>query len=120
MAELEIYSDINLETPLTKLKLTNKEAVQQAVKTILTTFDGFRLFRPELYIQLDDLVFETMDDLTSFMVENLIISELENHEPRITVLDVQFDTDNERKLLGVTVTYSILGFDDQQQEKVRI
>jgi phage baseplate assembly protein W len=116
---LEIYSDIPLDnTEIYPYKVLNEEAVKQAITMILTAFDGLRLFRPELDVSLEDLLFNPMDVITEQAVTNEVIIKLEEFDSRISVEEVVFDRDERNETLNVVVYYSIKGLDTNTREAV--
>jgi phage baseplate assembly protein W len=119
---LEIYSDIPLENTETyPHKILNEESVKQAITMMLTAFDGLRLFRPELDMSLDDLLWDNLDDVLEFTLTSHIIANLEAFDSRIIINDVVFKKDQINSRLEVTIYYSIKGFEeDNIKEKTVI
>jgi len=74
------------------LKLARGEQdVDQAIRLILGTAPGERPMRPEFGCGVHDHVFDAVDAYTVGRLEHAIRVALERWEPRIEVLDVDFD-----------------------------
>jgi phage baseplate assembly protein W len=65
--------------------------VEQAMSIILSTAPGERPMRPEFGCGVHDYVFDVLDARTLGRMEAEIRQALERWEPRIDVLDVDFD-----------------------------
>lgn len=74
------------------LKLAHGEQdVEQAIRLVLGTAPGERPMRPEFGCGVHDHVFEAVDAYTVGSLEHEIRVALARWEPRIEVLDVDFD-----------------------------
>ena len=91
------------------LKLVRGEQdVEQAIRLILGTAPGERPMRPEFGCGVHDYVFETVDAYTVGRLEHEIRVALERWEPRIEVLDVDFDLARaERGELLIDIGYRV-------------
>src|ERR671915_1684863 len=65
--------------------------VDQAIQLILSTAPGERPMRPEFGCGVHDFVFDTIDAGTVARMETEIRAALDHWEPRIEVVDVDFD-----------------------------
>jgi phage baseplate assembly protein W len=70
------------------------EDVSEAITLILGTAPGERPMRPEFGCGIHDYIFETIDAFTMARLEQEIRTALDRWEPRIEVLDVDFDVSN--------------------------
>ena len=87
------YSDflVNLNAhPETKAltKNTNDEAVKKAVRNLILTNKGERLYNPEFGCDLRNLLFENMNEMTAEEIRLKIADALTKHEPRVRVIDI--------------------------------
>jgi phage baseplate assembly protein W len=57
-----------------------------------------------------------MDSITASVVRDEIVQTIENHEPRVDLIDVFVDPDFDGNELNVTVQYYIVGADIPPQE----
>jgi phage baseplate assembly protein W len=71
--------------------VSDAEDVEQAIGIILSTAPGERVMRPEFGCGAHDEVFEVVDATTVGRLEVAVRSALDRWEPRIEVLDIDFD-----------------------------
>ena len=91
MANLQkIYSDLDLT--FRRLPVTNdvalsydEQAVIRSVRNLLLTGFYERPFRPNLGSNLNKLLFEPADQLTSNLIESEVRDVISNFEPRVTI-----------------------------------
>ena len=70
--------------------------VDQAIHLILSTAKGERPMRPEFGCGVHDFVFDTIDATTVAQMEGEVRDALDHWEPRIEVIDVDFDLSGRR------------------------
>lgn len=80
-----IYSDLNPFNPTQKPDLRDVEAIYASLFNILNTRKGERLFLPEFGVDLQDQLFELMDDITAVGVLREVIEGIEKFEPRVII-----------------------------------
>ena len=78
-----IYSDINSIDPLKNPLSINVKAVFNSIYNILNTRPGERLFLPTFGCDIEDVLFEPMDEGTSLVIYQRIIEAIETWEPRV-------------------------------------
>jgi phage baseplate assembly protein W len=79
--------------------------VEEAIAIVLGTAPGERPMRPEFGCGAHDYVFETVDAYTLGRIEYEVRVALDRWEPRIEVLDIEFDlggVDDGRLLIDIT------------------
>jgi phage baseplate assembly protein W len=82
--------------------------VDQAIQLILGTAPGERPMRPEFGCGVHDFVFDTIDAGTVARMETEIRSALDRWEPRIEVIDLDFDLGGvERGELLINIAYRL-------------
>jgi Bacteriophage baseplate protein W len=82
--------------------------VEQAIQLILSTAPGERPMRPEFGCGVHDFVFDTIDAATVARMETEIRSALDRWEPRVEVMELEFDLDGmDRGELMITITYRL-------------
>jgi Bacteriophage baseplate protein W len=69
-----------------------EEDIEEAITIILGTAPGERPMRPEFGCGIHDYIFETVDAYTIGRLETEIRLALDRWEPRIEVVDINFDT----------------------------
>ena len=111
---MAIYSDINQYDPQTKPLLIDESAVYQSIYNILTTKLGTRLFLPEFGSELEDILFEPMDELAELALLHAVSTAIYRWDPRVQ-LDmarsaIVADYDNHK--YDVTLVFKMLGVSD--------
>jgi phage baseplate assembly protein W len=109
------YKDFNLtfkSNPVTGdfSSLKNDEAIKQAVRNIVLTARGEKLFQPTFGSNVRNLLFENFNPFTSEALADEITLCLLNNEPRIVVTNIDIEDDNyDLNALSVSVEYQIVG-----------
>lgn len=80
---MAVYSDLNIKVPDSRPLIEDIASVAQSIGFILMTEYGERYFRPEIYTDLEDHIFDLIDDITAFEILTEIDRKLTIHEPRI-------------------------------------
>jgi phage baseplate assembly protein W len=87
--------------------------VEQAISIILSTAPGERPMRPEFGCGVHDYVFDIIDPSTLGHMEREIRNALDRWEPRIDVLDIDFDLETVPDGgLAITITYRLRATND--------
>jgi uncharacterized protein len=82
--------------------------IEQAIKLILGTAPGERPMRPEFGCAVHDVVFDTIDAEMIGKVQTAVHEALDRWEPRIEVIDLDFDlSEVEAGTLVITITYRV-------------
>ena len=90
--------------------LKNEEAIKQAVRNIVLTAKGEKLFQPQFGSEVRGLLFENYSPFMNQVIIDEITLCLINFEPRIKVISIDLDTDNyDLNALSVTMDYVIVG-----------
>tara|TARA_Y100000992_G_scaffold288218_1_gene241730 strand:- start:245 stop:664 length:420 start_codon:yes stop_codon:yes gene_type:complete len=84
-------------------------AIKQAIKNLVLTQQGEKLFQPEIGSGVYELLFEPMDPFTADSIRDEIINTLGQYEPRITISEVTVLANEETNQFDVTVEYRIVG-----------
>ena len=82
-------------------------AVSQAVRNLVQTNRFERLFQPEINGKVRRMLFELMTPALAVQLRSHIKDVLQQHEPRITVVDVVVVAKEETNYLTVTITYLV-------------
>jgi Bacteriophage baseplate protein W len=89
------------------------EDVRQAIAIILSTAPGERPMRPEFGCGVHDYVFDVLDAATLGQMETEVRRALERWEPRIDVVDVEFELDGSSDgPLAITIEYRLRATND--------
>ena len=93
--------------------VSGDEDVSEAITIILGTAPGERPMRPEFGCGIHDYVFESIDSYTLGRIDYEISVALDRWEPRIDIVDVDFDTSEaELGKLIIDITYSLRATSD--------
>ena len=124
MAETRLsksFKDISLSfqvNPLTYdlIALKNENAIARSIKNLVLTSRGERFFDYNLGSQVNEILFESLDDISGSSLRESITNVIENYEPRVRLVDVQVIPDYDKNEFGVIVTYNVVGIDAQPQQ----
>ena len=105
-----VYSDLNLtfaRNPVTKSLsvLKDADAVKRALKNIILTDKLERPYKPLLGGNIRGLLFENFGPITSLQVKENIEVAIKNYEPRVKILDVRVDANEDQNTLEVTIEF---------------
>jgi len=100
------YKDIR---PITEL-----DAVKNAVRNLVVTNKGERLFQPNVGSGIFDLLFENSDPYTITMVRDQVSDLISAYEPRVGGTNVEVELSDDGNNMHVTITYKITGIDPIQ------
>lgn len=100
-----------LRNPITKdlTVLKDQQAVKQAMKNLVLTSPGEKLFQPDVGSKVFQLLFEPLDPFTVDTLRDEITDTLRNYEPRIEVISVEITAEEQYHQLRVDVEYRIVG-----------
>ena len=87
----------------------NENAIKQSIKNLVLTQKGEKLFQPEIGSGVYELLFEPMDPFTADSIRDEVINTLGQYEPRITILEVDVEPNEDTNTFDVTVEYRIVG-----------
>lgn len=80
-----IYSDVNPIEPIKAPLAVNVSAIFNSIYNILNTRKGERLFLPTFGCDLEDIIFEPIDEDTSLLIYQKVVEAIENWETRVTL-----------------------------------
>lgn len=93
------------------ITLKNENAIARAVRNIVSTTPGEKLFDPDFGSSVGEILFENVDDITAVSIQDEIRNCLANYEPRVELIDVFVDPNFDENQFDVTITYRIIGVD---------
>jgi phage baseplate assembly protein W len=82
---------------------------------VLTT-PGERFFNNGLGSQVNNLLFENVDDLTASSVKSEIENTIINFEPRVKLLSTKVSANPDSYEFDVVITYEIVGIEAEAQQ----
>ena len=115
------FKDISMSfqvNPLTDdlIVIKNATAIARSLRNLVLTTPGERFFNNVLGSEVNNLLFNNVDDVTAVSVRNEIINVIENYEPRVELGDVSVNANIDTYNMDVKLTYEIIGIDIPPQE----
>ena len=93
------------------ITLKNENAIARAVRNIVLTTPGEKLFDPDFGSSVSEILFENVDEITAVSIQDEIRNCLNNYEPRVDLVDVNVDPNFDENQFDVKITYRIVGID---------
>ena len=115
------FKDISMSfqvNPLTDdlIAIKNQTAISRSIRNLVLTAPGERFFNNELGSRVNELLFETVDDITAASVRSEIENTIENYEPRVKLLSTRVSANADSYEFDVIIRYEIIGIDAQAQQ----
>lgn len=86
---MAIFVDVNEKNPTERPLVTDGQAIAQMIEDLMSTRKGERLFDPEYGLDLQDYLFDLMDEQSGVVVFREIRSEVRKYLPIVEVMDAQ-------------------------------
>ena len=104
--------------PLTDdlIAIKNQTAIARSIRNLVLTTPGERFFNNGLGSQVNNLLFENVDDLTASSVKSEIENTIRNFEPRVKLLSTKVSANPDSNEFDVIITYEIVGIDAEAQQ----
>ena len=93
------------------ISLKNENAIARAVRNIVLTTPGEKLFDPDFGSSVNEILFENVDEITAVSIQDEIRNCFNNYEPRVRLLSVQANADPDNNSFDVIIQYQIIGAD---------
>ena len=115
------FKDISMSFKVNPLNddliaIKNTTAIARSLRNLVLTTPGERFFNENLGSQVNNLLFENVDDVTAMSVRSEIISVIENYEPRVKLLKVSVNANIDSYNMDVRIVYQVIGIDIPPQE----
>ena len=96
--------------PITKdiVRTRNDQSIKQAIKNIVLTNLGERLFQPTIGSEIGGALFEPNDIILEENLKFTIRSAIAFHEPRAQVLNVEVFSFSEENRVAINIYFSII------------
>jgi phage baseplate assembly protein W len=111
-----LYKDIDLtfaKKPSGEIyKKTDAAAVKQAVKNLLLTNRYEKPFQPEFGGNLNNLLFELVDNDTVYEIDGAIREAIKRYEPRARVRQIATNLQPDANSISVTITFQIVNTEE--------
>jgi phage baseplate assembly protein W len=104
--------------PLTDdlIAIKNQTAISRSIRNLVLTTPGERFFNNGLGSQVNNLLFENVDDLTASSVKSEIENTIINFEPRVKLLSTKVSANPDSYEFDVVITYEIVGIEAEAQQ----
>ena len=107
------FKDISMSfqvNPLTDdlIAIKNQTAISRSIRNLVLTTPGERFFNNGLGSQVNNLLFENVDDLTASSVKSEIENTIRNFEPRARLVSVRALPDMDRNSYEVIIEFYIV------------
>ena len=106
-----IYSDLNSDKPTESPLVYNLDSISQSLTDLISLRRGEILFNPDKGLNLEDELFELVDDLSALILFNNIVQSIETYIPI-----VELDYANSRVVANldenafeIIILYSVKG-----------
>ena len=115
------FKDISMSfkvNPLTDdlIAIKNQNAIARSLRNLVLTAPGERFFNENLGSNVNNLLFENMDDVTASSIKDEIQNTINNYEPRVKLLKTQVSPNFETLEFDVVIKYEIIGVEAQPQQ----
>ena len=96
--------------------LKNENAIARSIRNIIMTVRGEKFFDENFGSRVSQLLFENVDDLTASSIQEEIEFSITNYEPRVKLLNVSINVNNDEGSFDAVINYEIIGADVPSQE----
>ena len=115
------FKDISMSFKVNPLNddliaVKNETAIARSLRNLVLTAPGERFFNENLGSNVNNLLFENMDDVTASSIKDEIQNTINNFEPRVKLLKTEVSPNFETLEFDVVITYEIIGVEAQPQQ----
>ena len=114
------FKDISLSfkrNPLTDdiITISNESAIARSIRNIVYTQYGEKFFNPRFGCDIQNTLFENLDEITSSVIRDKIRTSIINYEPRVRLIRVDVSPNYDGNEFNVTIVFEIIGIDINSQ-----
>ena len=104
--------------PLTDdlIAIKNQSAIARSIRNLVLTAPGERFFNNDVGSRVNDLLFESIDDITASSIKSEIENTINNNEPRVKLLSTKVSANPDSNEFDVIITYEIVGIEAEAQQ----
>ena len=104
--------------PLTDdlIAIKNQTAISRSIRNLVLTTPGERFFNNDVGSRVNDLLFESIDDITASSIKSEIENTINNNEPRVKLLSTKVSANPDSYEFDVIITYEIVVIDAEAQQ----
>mgnify|MGYP001365400260 FL=1 len=115
------FKDISMSfevNPITDdiIGVKNDTAIARSIRNLVLTSPGERFFNPKLGSEVNEILFDTVDDISAAVIRDEIEQTIIKFEPRVKLEDVKVKGDFDNNQFDVTITYDVTGVDALPQQ----
>ncbi len=96
--------------------LKNTSAIARSLKNIVFTQPGEKFFNPDFGSRISESLFENVDNVSALAIEDEIRNSIINFEPRVNLLNVSVNPNEDDNEMNVIIQYEVTGIDVPPQE----
>ena len=96
--------------------LKNENAIARSVRNIVFTLPGEKFFDENFGSNISATLFENMDSIAADQIVDEIRQSIDNYEPRVKILSITVNPDNDNASFDAVIVYEIIGADVAPQE----
>ena len=93
------------------IAIKNVNAITRSIRNIVLTTPGEKFFDPDFGSNVSNLLFENVDDITASQIQEEIEFSINNYEPRVKLIDIKVNADNDNASFDTIITYEVIGAD---------
>jgi phage baseplate assembly protein W len=94
----------------------NETAIARAIRNLVLTTPGERLFNSRLGSKISKSLFENIDPISAADIKGEIEYTVRTYEPRVELIKTVVDPDYDNNTFNVALTYKIIGVDVPPQK----
>jgi phage baseplate assembly protein W len=98
------------------LTLKNETSIARAIRNLVLTSPGERLFNANLGSKISKSLFENIDPISANSIKSEIEFTIRRYEPRVELIEVNVDPDYDDNNFNVSIVYNIVGIDVPPQK----
>ena len=96
--------------------LKNTSAIARSLKNIVFTQPGEKFFNPDFGSRISESLFENVDNVSALAIEDEIRNSIINFEPRVNLLNVSVNPNEDDNEMNVIIQYEVTGIDVPPQQ----
>lgn len=90
------------------VRFVNENAINRALRNLMFTNTGERLFQPNIGSDIYRMLFEPMSSATALMIQSMIDRTIRDYEPRVKVLEIDVKPNFDDNAYTVGIQYLII------------
>ena len=115
------FKDISMSfevNPITDdiIGVKNETAIARSIRNLVLTTPGERFFNEDLGSGVSEVLFDTLDDISSAVIRDEIEQTIIRFEPRVKLQNVNVKGNFDNNQFDVTISYDIIGIEALPQQ----